>query len=337
VVPGATGGNNAKDVRVLLSPNGTINQSSTNSPFVVYTVNDAADTAYVTTGTAAAGGSGYLYKLANVFNGATTPTIVWSLALTAIPSSPVYDATSNKVFFTDSKGRIDYVLDVGAGSAVAYSAVLATGNTSTYPVVIDSTNQKVYASFNTNGANAVIVQAPLTMASSVSVPVGSPSAPFTGPYEPDFNNAWYTGTGTPLMYVAGTGTGALPTLYSVGFNVSGVMNNAVTSTAALATGAADSSPVTEFYNPLLAKDYLFVGVSNHCVATTGGGAAGCVMSLDITAGFPTVNAATTAIAAGGGTSGIVVDNDSSAVEAASIYYATKTGQTLVKVTQVGLN
>ena len=46
---------------------------------------------------------------------------------------------------------------------------------------------------------------------------------------------------------------------------------------------------------------------------------------------------TTAIAAAGGTSGIVVDNDSSSVEAASIYYATKTGQTLVKVTQTGLN
>jgi len=337
VVPGAIGGNNAVDKRVLLSPNGAINQSSTNSAFVVYTPNDAADVAYVTTTTTAANGSGYLYKIGNVFSGSTTPIIVWSLAINAIPSSPVYDSVSNKIFFTDGKGRIDYVIDTGVAPAVVYSAVLANGNTATYPVVIDSTNQRVYASFNSNGANAVIVQAPLTMASSVSVPVGSPSASFTGPYEPDFNNAFYTGIGTPLMYVAGTGTGALPTLYSVGFNGSGVMNNAVTSSTALTTGAADSSPVTEYYNPLLLKDYLFVGVTDHCVATTGGGTAGCVMSLEITSGFPTVNASTTAIAAAGGTSGIVVDNDSSLTEAASIYYATKTGQTLVKVTQTGLN
>jgi hypothetical protein len=138
------------------------------------------------------------------------------------------------------------------------------------------------------------------------------------------------------MYVAGTGTGTLPTLYSVGFNASGVMNNTVSSSTALATGAADSSPVTEFYNSVLNEDFLFVGVTNHCIATTQGGAAGCVMSLNITSGFPTVNANTTALAATGGTSGIVVDNYSSDAQASSIYYATKTGSTLVKATQSAL-
>ena len=68
------------------------------------------------------------------------------------------------------------------------------------------------------------------------------------------------------MYVAGTGTGTLPTLYSVGFNSSGVMNStADATTAALATGTADSSPLTEFYNVSLLKDFLFVGVTDHCV------------------------------------------------------------------------
>jgi hypothetical protein len=80
-----------------------------------------------------------------------------------------------------------------------------------------------------------------------------------------------------------------------------------------------------------------VGVTNNCIANTNGGAAGCVMSLDITNGFPTVNAASTALAAGGGTTGIVVDNDSSATEASSVYYATKSGGTLVKATQNGLD
>jgi hypothetical protein len=36
----------------------------------------------------------------------------------------------------------------------------------------------------------------------------------------------------------------------------------------LTTGMADSSPVTDFYNATLATDYLFVGVTNNCVATT---------------------------------------------------------------------
>jgi hypothetical protein len=61
------------------------------------------------------------------------------------------------------------------------------------------------------------------------------------------------------------------------------------------------------------------------------------MSLDLTAGFPTVNSSTTSIAAAGGTSGIIVDNVSNIPQGSSIYYATKTGQTLVKATQSGLN
>lgn len=339
VVPGSGGGNNAVDQSVLLSPDGgTTNQGSTNAAFVVYTHNDANDVAYVTTYSTASGGSGYLYKISNVFNGSATPTLVWSVAIDAVPSTPVYDSVSNKIFFTDSNGSIDYVEDTGPSPSVVYGAVLASGNTAENAVVVDSVGQMVYASFNSDGSNAVIVQALTSMASSVSVPVGTASTIYTGPYEPDFNHAWYTGTGTPLLYIAGTGTGTLPTLYSVGFNGSGVMNSSANATtAALATGIADSSPVTEFYNATLGKDYLFVGVTDHCIASAGGGNAGCVMSLDITSGFPTVTGSSTALAAPGGTSGIIVDNDSSLNEASSIYYATKTGANLVKATQAGLN
>jgi hypothetical protein len=339
VVPGASGGNNAVDQRALLSPNdGGTNQSSTNAPFVLYTPNDANDVAYATTYSWSGTGSGYLYKLGNVFNGSAVPTIIWSVAIDAVPSTPVYDSISNKVFFTDSMGRIDYVTDTGASPSVVYGAVVAAGTTSENPVVVDSTHEMIYASFNSNraGGNALIVQAPTNMASTVSVPVGTASTTYTGPYAVDFNNAWYTGSGTSLMYVAGTGSGTVPTLYSVGFNGSGVMNSSTSSTAALASGTADSSPVTEFYNTTLQKDYLFVGVTDNCIATSGGGTAGCVMSLDITSGFPTVNASTTALAATGGTSGIIVDNNSSLTQASSIYYATKTGVTLVKATQSGL-
>jgi len=336
VAPGAAGGNNAVDTRVRLSPDGgTTNQSSTTEPFVVYTPKDSADVAYVTTYSTASGGSGYLYKIGNVFNG-SAPTIIWSVAITAIPSTPVYDNVSNNIYFTDSAGRIDFVTDTGTAPTVTYGAVLASGTTSENPVIVDVTNQVLYAFFNSNGTNAIVVQAPTSLASSVSVPVGAATTTYTGPYLPDFNNAFYSGTGTPFMYVAGTGTGTLPTLYSIGFT-GGVLNSSATASAALATGTADASPVSEFYNATLAKDFLFVGVSNNCVATTLGGTAGCVMSLDITSGFPTINATTTALAAAGGTSGIIPDNESSLPEASSIYYATKSGQTLVKATQSTLN
>ena len=337
VVPGAAGANNAVDQTVLLSPDGGVTtQSSTNAPWVVYTQDDANDVAYSTTYSAITS-SGYLYKISNVFNGAA-PTIVWSVAINAVPSTPVYDSVSNKVFFTDSSGRIDYVIDSGMSPSVVYGSVLASGTTAENPVVIDSTNQMIYAVFNSNGSNALVVQAPTSLASAVSVPVGTASTVYTGPYEPDFNNAWYTGSGTPLLYIAGTGTGTIPTLYSVGFNGSGVLNSAANATtAALTTGTADSAPVTEFYNATTAKDYLFVGVTNNCFATVGGGTGGCVMSLDITGGFPTVTADSVALPAAGGTTGIIVDNDSSSTGASSIYYGTKTGATLVKATQSALN
>jgi hypothetical protein len=335
VVPGA--GNNAVDASILLSPDGgTTNQSSTNGAFVVYTPIDSSDVAYVTTYSSLAGGSGYLYKLGSVFKGSAAPTIVWSVSIDAIPSSPVYDSALNKVFFTDSDGRIDSVTDSGSSPSVVYSTVIASGATSENPVVIDSTNQMLYASFNSNGTNAIVVQAPTSLASTVSVPVGAATTTYTGPYAPDFNNAFYTGSGTPIMYVAGTGTGTTSTLYGIGFNGSGLLNPSSVTSAALATGMADSSPLTEFYNTSLNKDYLFVGVTNGCEASAGG-TAGCVYSLDITAGFPAVNASSTALSAPGGTTGIVVDNDSTLSQASSIYYATKSGATLVKATQPALN
>ena len=58
---------------------------------------------------------------------------------------------------------------------------------------------------------------------------------YTGPYGLEFNNAWYTGVGTPLMYVVGTGTGMIPTLYSVGLS-GGVLNPLSITSAASSPG-----------------------------------------------------------------------------------------------------
>jgi len=339
VVPGV--GNDAVDNSVLLSPNGgMINQGSTNAPFIVYTGGDANDFAYATTYSTAGGGSGYLYKITNVFNPmGMAPTIAWSLPIDAIPSTPIFDDVTNQIFFTDSNGRIDYVVDNGVTppAAVVYGPVFAAGATSENPLTLDYTNQVLYACFNSNGTNELVVQAPVTLASSVSIPVGTAATEYTGPYNVAFSNAFYTGSGTPLLYVAGTGVRAEPTLYGIGFNMDGTLNPGDVTTAALATEPIDSSTVTEFYNATQGVDYLFVGVTDNCVATMLGGMSGCVLSLDITSGFPIITNTTTALPATGGTTGIIVDNDSNASQASSIYFATKTGNSLVKATQSGLN
>lgn len=67
------------------------------------------------------------------------------------------------------------------------------------------------------------------------------------------------------------------------------------------------------------KDELFVSVENGCLASDGG-TGGCIMSFDITNGFP--SASTAARAEPGGTSGIVVDNISAAAQASNIYFTT---------------
>jgi hypothetical protein len=348
VAPG--NGNDASDATVELTASGCTNQGSTTSPFIDYFDNVAYVTTHSWSSTGA--GTGCLYKISDVFGQGSSPAIAWSLPISAAPSSPVWDFTSKNVFFTDSSGNIDYVTDTG--TPLTYTSLgVAAGTTSENPVTVDGTNQMVYATFNTNGTSALVVQAPTNLASFVSAPVGLGSTLYTGPYGVDFNNAWYTGGPTSagaLLYVAGTdtGTGTVPTLYSVGFNTTtGVMDNAVNSTAALATGGngiADSSPVTEFYNSSLAEDFLFVGVTNNCAASEAAGR-GCIMSIDISGGPPTSNAnitSATALAASGGSTGIVVDNEASTTpttgypQASSVYYGTKNGGTLVKATQSGL-
>lgn len=325
--PGA--GNSAIDNFIPLTPDGTTSQPSTTAPFIDYTTNAA----YVTTYTWAAGGSGYLYKISNVFGGGT-PSIAWKVPITAVPSGPVYDSISNNVFFIDNNGRIDFVTDTGSTPTVTYGSVIAAGNTSLSPVTVDSVNEMVYATFNTNGTNPIVVQAPIgSLGSAVSASIGLGNTSYTGPYGVDFNNLYYTGTPTtgetsPLLYVVGTdGTlGTEPTIY--GFNITGgVLNPTPAGTATLTTGIADASAPTEFYNANSATDYVFVGVSNDCVFGPGG----CVVAINVsTSTFADIPAA-------GGSTNIIVDNDGTDGQESNIYYGTKTGGTLVKATQSGLN
>ena len=113
-----------------------------------------------------------------------------------------------------------------------------------------------------------------------------------------------------LLYVVGTGSGTIPTLYSVGFNAGGLMNGTPNATTAASQLAQQTVALTEYLQlhtgeglPVPWRHEQLRGDDN------GGGTAGCVMSLDITSGFPTVDAATLFRSPPtGGTSGIIIDN-----------------------------
>jgi hypothetical protein len=327
-------GNSAVDAKILLAG------ATGTAPYVEYDT----DTAYVTTS------DNVVHKFKNVFLGtpAEVTTGGWPVSTglgTATPSisTPVLDPVSKHVFFTDSvNGGLDYIDDsVVPAVAVTNKFAYAPGLAVAMPVIIDMTNQKVYAfSPNPNGTNAVVSQADtnLSAASQVTVTVGTASGNNT--FMGDFTDDYYNGvTSTARLYVVGNDSSAnkLPALFAIGFNASFKMNSAYSNgplaLAANFSGTA-ASPVTAFYNSTLNKQFIFLSVTNHCTGTITGG---CIRSIDVTSGFPTsATINNVVLAATGGTGGITIDNVSSATGASSVYYTTLSGKTLVKATQAGL-
>ncbi|MGC2193220.1 MAG: hypothetical protein WA628_01005 [Terriglobales bacterium] len=331
-VPGV--GNTAVDTKIALA------SGSTTGPYVDY----AHDVAYVTTN----GGASVVHKFRGVFNGtpAEVTTGGWPATIPGNPgvSTPVYDNVSRHVFATDGNGFIDYV-DDSVSPAVVHSGSFsfAAAGITAAPVVIDSSRQKVYAfAGNPGGGNAVVAQGDtsLTAGSRVVVPIGVNSN--NAVLEGDFNDAYYSGGAftSSFMYVVGNDSSnrERPALFNIGFN-SSFRLNATTANGPLAlsvgnTTGVTASPLTEFYNSRLARDFLFVGVSAACQSQ---GGSGCIRSLNITSGFPAAAVINNVILnAAGGTGTVTVDNNSGNAEASSVYYTPLTGNTIVKATQSAL-
>jgi hypothetical protein len=101
-------------------------------------------------------------------------------------------------------------------------------------------------------------------------------------------------------------------IYGVTFGAGGVMN---WGTPAYSFGAgggpgAEWAPLTEFYNATTAIDWLFVGAYQSNQSNLG--------SANMTSGFP--GGVGAVVTEGSGPSGMIVDNDSSAAQASSIYF-----------------
>jgi len=292
------------------------NNNTNSPPFYNY----ATDVLYV------GDNGGRLWKVTGVFKG--TPTIAaapWNAGVLvdggATLTGPVYDFGTGNIFVADSNGRLSFVPDAtGVLSATNLSGLGAI----TDPPLVDPSTGHVFVFSGGNGTSAIVEEAgTAALAGPTSVNLGN-SSPATHIHAGMFDNKYFTSVSTGHLYVCGKRAGnAAPALYSIPFNSSGVMTTPVNGPLDLSTTAAaqECSPLAEIYNPNQGggTDWLFVGVPANCAF--GGSTTGCIISFDITSGtFPATVSATAAET--GGTSGIIVDNVSTSVQASSAYFTT---------------
>ncbi len=309
------------------------------SPYVDY----ANDLAYV------GNDQGFVFRIKNVFCttaacGTAAPSIDTTWGTQGAVSvcggrltAPVLDFYNNNVYVGCSDGKLYSISQAGTIT----SLVVGDGMTAkTYggivdPPLVDGVNGYVYAVSGSanNGANGVLVQARADFSSSVAVPVGAGNQ--CNMHIPTPNNAYFTNitSAGALMYVGGvTVGGTVPqpctaasngppavtvSLYGVTFSATGKMNaGAPANTFGLGTGPGyEFAPLSEFFNTTTATDWLFFSALQSNQTN--------LASSNITAGFP--NTFSSLVKEGVGTSGMVVDNNASAItspQAASIYFNT---------------
>jgi hypothetical protein len=285
--------------------------------------------------------NGRVYKITGVFNG--TPTLAgapWPLNVGGgnTITSPVLDYTTGRLFVGDTVGRLSSVNYVTPGTVATLAVGSATNSTNRAvrdAPIVDQSNGVVYAISSNDGTSAVLVQAStatLTELARARIGQGSTTGTTVNLYDGSPDNSYFNAPATGSFLVCGTGAAdTTPTLYSFGF-VGTTLNTAPTSTAQIVNNqGARCSPITEFFNPNVGTggtDFFFFGLTSNCLGRAG---SGCVMSLT---GGSTM---TTGPAETGGTSSIVMDNESLSGQASSIYFTTLAAPNrAVKVTQSGL-
>lgn len=321
------------------------------SPFVAYDTGVNTSTLYV------GDDVGVLHKFTNIFASSGTPSEAmtggWPVTVNANASlaSPVYDAVSANVFVgdnilnssspcepsaTNSNSPCGYLYSVNSSGQVTRSKQLDYNSGILDGPLLDPTTEQVYAFAGDDGsANcasstpcAAVYQIPAGFSSGAGGIEATAGPGFEFMLSGTFDNAYFTSAGTGHLYVVGNTGPANNALYQISIN-SGVM----------ASGAATEGPVvsanytnnlyaaglqvTEFY-PGGTDDYLFLSVLAYGDATGCGTASlanGCVIGYNVFSGSPTLTGAT---AEAGGTSGIVVDNDSSGAQ--NIYFSTLQNQ-----------
>jgi hypothetical protein len=339
------------------------------SPYYVFTGAVAdSDTIFV------GDDSGELHKFTGVFNG--TPTEVTTSgsgfpfqAATAKLSGPIYnevagtvvvdasyDGTSNGSrlheisvdIATPSSANSTILGPTTAGTNCAGTTAGGTAFTVDSPLVDPTAGtQGTYYVFIANDGEATPSSAVYQFASgsvggtcgTTKVTVGAGSTTSAIPvYSGTFDNIYFVSadpTPSGNIYVCGN-AGGDPMLYQIPISANTIKQSTVSAGLVLTTGAATCSPVTEFLNGMTDRAYLSVTAHGK---TTGpincpAGGGGCLMSFTLGTAPPTGTSA--AIAASGGTSGIVIDNSGTTSGASQVYFSTLTGATAIQAAQAGL-
>jgi hypothetical protein len=292
------------------------------APFIDY----SSDTAYLTDD------GGNVYAITPVFNASpSSPPAVaagWPINVGSAVGllAPVYDFQSKNIFVGSILGT-EYFIKTAASTTGAClagsppcvgSPTFSLGANSAMHdgTVVDSTHGRVFFTVRRTGVTpgTFLVQADtqLSAASIVSGTIGTvgTSAVYSG--TPD--NNFFVSISLGKFYVCGVDVNSDAQLYAFGLNGSGVMNpTPVGGPLQLgdpgSTGAICSTGPTENFNQSNGKDWLFTGLGGRC-AGAAAGTTGCVMSLDITTGFPA--AVSSQLVETHASSGIIVDNETDA-------------------------
>jgi hypothetical protein len=315
----------------------TATTANRTAPFVDY----SSDTAYLTDD------SGKVYAITPVFNAtaANPPAIVagWPVAVVSgvALQAPVYDSGSKNVFVGSILGTEYFVKTSGSttGTCLAGSPPCAGSKTFSFgsssaisdAAIVDSSTGRIFFTGRANGATpgTFLVQTD-TQLSAASVVIGTigtvgTSAVFSG--TPD--NNYFTSVSTGMFYVCGVDASSDAQLTAFGFNSSGVMNPAAAGGPlqlgnAASANASCSTGLTEVFNQSGAADWIFAGLGGRCTGAIAG-TTGCVMSLNVTSGFPL--AVASQLIETNASSGIIVDNvtDASASSVTTNIYFHVTG------------
>jgi hypothetical protein len=298
------------------------------SPWVDY----GADTAYV------GSNNGFVYKITGVFQG--TPTLIsgggWPVSVGTLHlTSPVLDSFLGLLMVGSADENL-YQIDTATGAVKPLVVGGGFGGGILGAPIVDITNGTTFVVSANDGATAVLVEvdtASNTVLATGRIGQGASGGTSVPLYEPAPSNNYYNDPSTGVIRLCGTGAhDTTPYQYAFGFTLRTMHSTPSISQQLLTSTAARCTGWTEFFNPnvgtTLGTDFFFFGLTQDC---TGTGTAGCVARI--------TNTDTTAVTAtvAGGTSAIVVDNYSTAAQAASIYFTAEGLQTAYKFTQSGLN
>ncbi len=297
---------------------------TTSSPWMDY-VNDAV---YVGSDT------GSVYKITPVF-GPGTPAVApgWPVIVSANLqlTSPVLDSQLGALLVGSSNGNL-YKIDTTTRAVSTRSVGSGTTSGIVAPPIVDITNGTTFvvtANDGTSGVLEEIQTATMAVVAKARIGLASKSGTAIHLYEPAFSNNYFNDPSTGTVHICGTGPADItPYQWAFGFTGTLMQTTALVSQQLVNSTSARCTGWTEFFNPTLATDFFFFGLSQDCTGI--GATLGCVAETtesNTTPVFVTVN---------GGPSGIVIDNYSSQPQASSIYFTAEKVNTVYKFTQQGL-